>query len=97
MRIVGRDELAGFSSVHADAREWIANWLADAEAARWQTPQEIKRSYASASFLPHNLVIFNVKGNRYRLEVQIAYQTGVVVVRWVGTHAEYTKRLSRKP
>ena len=97
MRIVGRDRLDEFSRAHADARSWIANWLTDAEAARWQTSQDVKRSYASASFLPDNLVIFNVKGNRYRLEVQVAYNARVVVVRWAGTHAEYTKRMSRKP
>jgi mRNA interferase HigB len=46
----------------------------------------------AASFLGGSVVIFNVKGNRYRLEVLVAYQTGTVVVRWAGTHAEYTKR-----
>ena len=97
MRIVGRDELDELSRAHADARPWIANWIADAEAAQWQRPQDIKGSYASASFLPDNLVIFDVKGNRYRLEVQVAYKTGIVVVRWAGTHAEYTKRMSEKP
>ena len=93
MRIAGRDNLDEFSDAHADARSWIANWIADAETALWLTPQDIKRNYASASFLPSNIVIFNIKGNRYRLEVRVAYNTGTVVVRWVGTHAEYTKRM----
>lgn len=92
MRIVGRKKLDDFAGAHADARSWIENWIADAEAARWRTPQDIKSLYASASFLAENVVIFNVKGNRYRLEVQVAYNTGVVVVRWMNTHAEYTKR-----
>ena len=95
MRIVGRDKLDEFVGVHADARPWITNWIADTEAARWGTSADIKRSYASASFLAKNVVIFNVKGNRYRLEVQVAYNTGVIVIRWAGTHAEYTKRMSR--
>ncbi len=94
MRITGRDKLDEFSGTHTDARSWIENWIADAETAKWLTPQDIKRNYASASFLASNIVIFNVKGNRYRLEVRIAYNTGVVVVRWAGTHAEYTKRMS---
>lgn len=94
MRIVGRDKLDDFAGAHADARAWIANWIADVEGARWQTPRDIKRSYTSASFLSNNLVIFNVKGNRYRLEVQVAYKTGVIVVRWLGSHAAYTKRMS---
>ena len=92
MRIVGRARLDEFVGAHADARSWIENWIADTEAARWLTPHDVKRAYASASFLPGNVVIFNVKGNRYRLDVQVAYNTGVVVVRWMGTHAEYSKR-----
>ena len=92
MLLVGRDRLDEFTKAHADARAWIENWIADVGAARWHSPQDIKGSYASASFLADRVVIFNVKGNRYRLEVQVAYNTGVVVVRWAGTHAEYTKR-----
>jgi mRNA interferase HigB len=92
MQIAGRDKLDAFSGTHADVRAWIENWIVDAEAAQWRTPQDIKRNYASASFLADNIVIFNVKGNHYRMEVRVAYRTGIVVVRWAGTHAEYTKR-----
>lgn len=84
MRIIGRGKLDEFVGAHADARSWIENWLANAEAAQWKTSQDIKQSYASASFLADNVVIFNVKGNRYRLEVQIAYKTGIAVVQWIG-------------
>jgi len=94
MRLIGRERLDEFTQTHADARAWIETWIADVEAVRWSAPQDIKESYASASFLTDRIVIFNVKGNRYRLEVQVAYNTGVVVVRWAGTHADYTKRYS---
>jgi mRNA interferase HigB len=94
MRLVGREKLDEFVSAHADARAWIENWIADVESARWLTPQDIKNCYASASFLAERHVIFNVRGNRYRLEVQIAFNTGIVVVKWVGTHADYSKRLN---
>lgn len=92
MRIVGREKLDEFVGVHADARPWIENWIADVEAAAWHKPQDIKDQYASVSFLADKVVYFNVKGNRYRLEVLAAYNSGTIVVRWVGTHAEYTKR-----
>ena len=92
MRIVGRHRLDTFCQEHSDARRWIGNWLAEAEAASWTNPHEIKRRYAAASFLADNTVVFNVKGNDYRLEVTVAYKTAVVVVKWVGTHAEYTQR-----
>lgn len=94
MRLVGREKLDEFVGAHADARAWIENWIADVESARWLTPQDVKNCYASASFLAERHVIFNVKGNRYRLEVQIAFNTGIVVVRWVGTHADYSKRIN---
>ncbi len=94
MLIVGRQRLYDFVDAHADARSWIENWIADTEQARWRTPQEIKNVYASASFLDDNVVIFNVKGNHYRLEVQLRYNTRIVIVRWAGTHAEYTKRVN---
>lgn len=92
MRIVGRGKLDAFCAKHADARRWIENWLADVEAARWAAPQEIKDRYSSVSFLADNLVIFNVKGNDYRLEVTVAYRTAVVVIQWIGTRAEYDAR-----
>lgn len=92
MRLLGRERLQAFCDKHADARKWIENWLAEVEAGVWSTPKDIKERYNSASILADNTVIFNVKGNDYRLEVTVAYNTGVVVVNWVGTHAEYDKR-----
>jgi len=92
MKIAGRNLLEGFCTRHADARRWIEIWLSDAETATWTRPQDIKDRYSTASFLAGNTVIFNVKGNEYRLEITCAYQTGVVVVNWVGAHAEYEER-----
>jgi len=92
MKLVGRELLEAFQLTHADARGQIASWVAEVESATWKTPNDVTARYASASFLAENTVIFNIKGNAYRLEVRIAYQTGVVVALWVGTHAEYSKR-----
>lgn len=96
MWVVGREKLQDFTEKHTDAEDWIENWLADAENATWQTSRDIKGTYASASFLGANTVIFNVKGNHYRLEVTVAYKTGIVVVLWAGTHAEYDQRNARR-
>jgi mRNA interferase HigB len=92
MKIIGKRKLFVFSERHSDIREWVANWLKDVESSRWRLPQDVKDRYATASFLAENVVIFNVRGNRYRLETQIAYQLGIVAVKWIGTHAEYTRR-----
>ena len=94
MHIAGREKLDDFVRKHADARAWIENWIADTGKVRWRTPRDIKNDYASASFLANNVVIFNVKGNQYRLEVLVAYNAGVAMIRWAGTHAQYTKRMA---
>ncbi|HMN45884.1 MAG TPA: type II toxin-antitoxin system HigB family toxin [Povalibacter sp.] len=92
MKVVGRSRLHAFVEGHADARRWLANWLADAERAAWRTPHDIKRHYASASILERNVVIFNVRGNEYRMEVTVSYNSATVVINWIGTHAEYDRR-----
>lgn len=92
MPILGRALLDAFVKEHADARAWVENWTAETENIRWRTPQDIKNMYASVSFLSENIVIFNVKGNRYRMETLVACRVGIVIVRWIGTHAEYDRR-----
>lgn len=92
MILIGLEKLKQFTQKHASARGWIRNWIADVRGVKWQGPQDIKKRYASASFLSDNVVIFNVKGSDFRLEVQVAYNTGKVILKWAGTHAEYNKR-----
>lgn len=92
MTFIGREKLKQFTLKHADARSWIQAWLAEVEDAKWREPQDIKARYGKASFLSDNIVIFDVKGSDYRLEVQVAYKSGKVIMKWVGTHAEYSKR-----
>ena len=96
MKVLGRDRLELFCRTHADARRWIDNWLADVESAAWTSPHDIRQRYATASFVGGGLVIFNVRGNAYRLEVGVAYRTGVVSVEWIGTHADYDERNKRR-
>jgi mRNA interferase HigB len=95
MKVTGRSVLDEFCRKHADARGWIEHWLSEAEGTTWAKPQDIKDRYSSASFLAENRVIFNVKGNEYRMEVIVAYKTGVVVVSWAGTHADYDQKNRR--
>ena len=92
MRILGLPLLEEFKQRNADSRGQLNAWQTDIEREHWQTPQDIKRRYRSADFLQDNRVIFNIKGNTYRLVVKVRYQNGLVVIEWVGTHAEYSKR-----
>ena len=63
-------------------------WHDEAKAATWKSPQDIKNAYRNASFVANNRVVFNIKGNDHRLIVAVAYQVGIVYVKFIGTHAE---------
>ena len=92
MKVLGKGKLVKFYKKHANAKSALEAWVSEAEGAHWQTPQDIKDRYRSADFLSDNRVIFDIKGNHYRLVVQVKYQNGIAVVMWVGTHAEYDKQ-----
>lgn len=92
MTLVGRDLLDNFSRKHADLRRPLQAWVREVETAAWKTPQDIKNRYRSIDFRPGNRVIFDLKGNHYRLVAVVSYQRGILLVDWIGTHAEYAKR-----
>ncbi|MCF8176412.1 MAG: type II toxin-antitoxin system HigB family toxin [Burkholderiaceae bacterium] len=92
MRILGLPLLQRFKQSHADARGPLDAWRNEVEDSLWKASRDIKQRYSSADFLADNRVIFNIKGNRYRLVVQVRYLGGLVVVEWIGTHAEYDKK-----
>lgn len=91
MRVIGLELLDAFCRRHADAEEQVKAWVAEVKEARWEKPMDIKERYVSASFLENNRVVFNIKGNKYRLVVRVSYKNQVVRVVKVGTHAEYDK------
>lgn len=93
MKIVGLQILYDFGNRHADVVSQLNTWIHEVEEAQWQTPNDLKARYVHASFVADNKVIFNLKGNKYRLEVKVSYKSQVVLVNRIGTHAEYSKWL----
>ena len=91
MRVIARRTLRDFYQDHADSKSSLEAWFHEAVDAKWTSPQDIKARYPSADFLPGNRVVFNIKGNTYRLIVKIHYNTSVVFIRFIGTHAQYDK------
>jgi mRNA interferase HigB len=80
MKVVGRKDLNTFTHKHTDVRAQIDAWLCEVEEAEWQTPNDIKKRYSHASFLANNRVIFNLKGNKYRLDTKVSFKNQVVLV-----------------
>jgi mRNA interferase HigB len=91
MKIVAVSTLKRFWARHPDSEQSLKAWYDEAEHAVWTTPRQIKARYASASFVGKNRVVFNIKGNDYRLVVAIAYRFQAVYIKFVGTHAQYDK------
>ncbi|AMO58252.1 hypothetical protein GZ77_21220 [Endozoicomonas montiporae] len=96
MKVVGIPILEKFSKKHANAKPALDAWREEAKKADWKTTHDIKARFGSADMIANNRVIFNIKGNDYRLVVKVAYRHGIVVVEWVGTHAEYSKKNFRR-
>jgi mRNA interferase HigB len=89
MRVISKRSLREFWEKHPEAKRVLQAWYEDALRAEWQTPADIKRIYGNASLLGDNRVVFNLKGNDYRLVVKVHYDRGHVYIRFVGTHQAY--------
>jgi len=81
---------AGDKGIRA-ARSQYDVWLAIAERAEWSNPEDVKASHPRASILKGGRVVFNIKGNDYRLVAALQYRAGVLVIRFFGSHAEYDR------
>ncbi len=91
MRVIAKKTLRDYWKLHNDCKGHLTSWYDDAVHADWKSPVYIKRDYPSASIISNNRIVFNIKGNSYRLIVKINYGYGIVWIRFIGTHADYDK------
>jgi mRNA interferase HigB len=97
MIVIGTDLVERYLEDHAGhkgikgARTQYDAWLSIATSARWRNPQDVKAAYPKASILKAGRVVFNIKGNDFRLIARIQYQGGVLAIRFFGTHSEYDR------
>lgn len=91
MRIIALRTLRDFWGKYPQAEVPLRAWYALASRADWRSPADVKLAYRSASFLRNNRVVFNIKGNDFRLVVAVHYNRGLMFIRFVGTHREYDR------
>lgn len=89
MRIIAKSRLREFWKRYPNAEKPLLAWYREVKKADWDKPAEVKTKYRNASIIGDNRVVFNIKGNSYRLVVHINYPYRIVRIRFVGTHAEY--------
>ncbi len=91
MRVIALRTLREFWELNADSAAPLRAWYHEADRAEWDSPAAVKAKYRNASILGDNRVVFNIKGNDYRLVVKIHYDRRVVYIRFIGTHAQYDR------
>ncbi len=91
MRVIAKKTLRVFWEKHRNCEQQLKTWYEEAVESIWVSPNDIKKNYPSASFLADNRIVFNIKGNTYRLIVKVNYKYKMVWIRFIGTHGEYDK------
>jgi mRNA interferase HigB len=91
MHIIKQKTLKEFWEKHSDVEQQLKSWIFNVENASWKTTKDVKEIYSSADFLINNRIVFNIKGNDYRLIVRVNFDRGQVYVKFIGTHSQYDK------
>jgi mRNA interferase HigB len=90
-RILAKSTLRAFWELFPDSKIYLQTWYEIAVHSEWKSPDEIKQVFAHASILKNGRVVFNIKGNKYRIVVKINYAKQWMFIRFIGTHADYDK------
>ena len=91
LRVIAKKTLRDFWEKHTDSEQQLKSWFQETSKADWISTRQIRTDYPTASFLENNRIVFNIKGNKYRLIVRVNYDYKIVWIRFIGTHAEYDK------
>lgn len=97
MRVIARSTLVRFLDSLVGSKDYKAvksaldSWFHEVRDADWKSPADVVKAYANASIVGADRVVFNIKGNDYRLVVAIHYRLQIVFIKWLGSHADYGK------
>ena len=90
-RIIAKSNLRRHYKTYPDAEAALESWLMFVKHAHWQSPSDVIQDFPYADSIKNSRIVFNIKGNKYRLVVAINYQLSIVYIRWFGTHKEYDR------
>jgi mRNA interferase HigB len=90
-RIFAKSTLRIFWEKHPDLEQYLKTWFDTAMSSEWRNPNEIKMTHINASILKNSRIVFNIKGNSYRLIAKINFEKQWIFIRFIGTHAEYDR------
>ena len=90
-RIISKKILREFWEKHSDSEQYLKTWYETAKTSKWNSPADVKQTFINASILKNSRVVFNIKGNSYRLIVKFNYDRQWAFIKFIGTHTEYDK------
>ncbi len=90
-RIFAKSTLRVYWEKHPDSEQYLKTWFDTAMSSEWKTPNEVKMTYVNASILKNSRIVFNIKGNSYRLVVKFNFEKQWIFIRFIGSHVEYDK------
>ncbi len=89
MRIIAINTIQNYWKYYPKCEQALKSWIQEALNATWETPQELKKQFKSASILTGKRIVFNINGNRFRLIVDIEFRLQIIFIVWFGSHKEY--------
>ena len=91
MRIISRNKLIEYYTKNADSKSALEEWFIKTKKAEWSCFEDIKNTFNRVDYVGNQHYVFNIKGNNYRLIVVIKFAINTILIRFIGTHAEYDK------
>ena len=89
MRIIAKKTLVTFYTAYPDAKTALEEWYEKTESAEWDSFAQVKKTFKTADYVGNKRVVFNIRGNQYRLVALILFRIGMVYIRFIGTHKDY--------
>lgn len=90
MKILYKSELYKFAKKHSDSGKHLHAWIKSTQNATWSKSSDVRHSFPKAKIIKNDRARFEIMGNKYRIIAEIDYDDGIVIIRFIGTHAEYT-------
>ena len=91
MRVIAKKTLVMYYSAHPQAKDALEDWYTKTEEAEWHSLADMRRTFNSVDYVGNQHYVFNIKGNDFRLVVVVRFTPQQVLIRFIGTHAEYDK------
>lgn len=91
MRVIAKKTLVEYSTKHKDSETALGDWYEKTVNAEWNCFADVKQKFNSADYVGNSRIVFNIRGNQYRLVALVLFKIKMVYIRFIGTHEEYDK------